>query len=158
MLQTTTKIYLDNAATTPLCDEARKAMEPYWSGVFGNASSPYAISRAARGAVDAARHQIANLIGAHPDEIVFTSGGTESDNTAILSALEAYPKKREIVTSVVEHPGVLALCEYLEKKRGCKVHRIPVDNRGNLDMAAYRAALSDQVAIVSITSSVRRFG
>ena len=79
-----TRIYFDHAATTPLLDEVRAAMEPFWTQWFGNASSPYAVSRHARGAIDTARQQVARLIGAHPDEIVFTSGGTESDNWALL--------------------------------------------------------------------------
>ncbi|OYX12274.1 MAG: cysteine desulfurase NifS [Rhizobiales bacterium 32-66-8] len=82
--------------------------------------------------------------------MIFTSGGTESDNAAILSALEASPRRREIITSAVEHPAVLALCAWLEKTKGVKVHVIPVDEKGRLDMAAYGAALSERVAVVSI--------
>ena len=144
-------IYLDNNATTRVDPDVLQEMLPLFTEHFGNPSSMHGFGAAVGGKIEWARCQVQALLGAaHDSEIVFTSGGTESDNTAILSALEAYPKKREIVTSVVEHPGVLALCEYLEKKRGYTVHRIPVDAKGNLDMDAYRAALSDRVAIVSI--------
>ena len=124
-------IYLDNNATTRVDPEVLQEMLPLFTEHFGNPSSMHGFGAAVGGKIEWARKQVQALLGAaHDSEIVFTSGGTESDNTAILSALEAYPKKREIVTSVVEHPGVLALCEYLEKKRGYKVHRIPVDNSG----------------------------
>ncbi|NKF32084.1 aminotransferase class V-fold PLP-dependent enzyme, partial [Pseudomonas sp. BGM005] len=90
-------------------------------------------------------------IGAEFDhEIVFTSGGTESDNAAILSALEVMPERTEIVTSAVEHSAVLTLCGHLEKTRGIKVHRIPVDRHGRLDLDAYETALTHRVAIASI--------
>ncbi|PWC32632.1 cysteine desulfurase NifS [Azospirillum sp. TSO35-2] len=144
-------VYLDNNATTRVDPEVLAEMLPLFTEHFGNPSSMHAFGAAVGGKIEWARKQVQALLGAaHDSEIIFTSGGTESDNTAILSIIEAYPKKREIVTSVVEHPAVLALCDYLEKKRDYKIHRIPVDNKGNLDIDAYRAALSDQVAIVSI--------
>ena len=144
-------VYLDNNATTRVDPDVLAEMLPLFTEHFGNPSSMHAFGAAVGGKIEWARKQVQALLGAaHDSEIIFTSGGTESDNTAILSIIEAYPKKREIVTSVVEHPAVLALCDYLEKKRDYKIHRIPVDNKGNLDIDAYRAALSDQVAIVSI--------
>lgn len=144
-------VYLDNNATTRVDPDVLAEMLPLFTEHFGNPSSMHAFGAAVGGKIEWARKQVQALLGAaHDSEIIFTSGGTESDNTAILSIIEAYPKKREIVTSVVEHPAVLALCDYLEKKRDYKIHRIPVDNKGNLDLDAYRAALSDQVAIVSI--------
>ncbi|MBK3778342.1 cysteine desulfurase NifS [Azospirillum sp. YIM DDC1] len=144
-------IYLDNNATTRVDPEVLAEMLPLFTEQFGNPSSMHGFGAAVGGKIEWARKQVQALLGAaHDSEIVFTSGGTESDNTAILSVLEAYPKKRSIVTSVVEHPAVLALCDYLEKKRGYTVHRIGVDNRGNLDLDAYKAALSPDVAIVSI--------
>jgi cysteine desulfurase len=144
-------IYLDNNATTRVDPEVLAEMLPLFTEQFGNPSSMHSFGAAVGGKIEWARKQVQALLGAAFDsEIVFTSGGTESDNTAILSTLEAYPSKREIVTSVVEHPAVLALCEYLEKKRGYKVHRIPVGKKGDLDMDAYQAALSENVAIVSI--------
>ena len=97
-----------------------------------------------------ARGQVQALLGAeHDSEIIFTSCGTESDSTAILSALRAQPERKEIITTVVEHPAVLALCEHLEKE-GYKVHHLKVDGKGRLDMREYMGLLSDRVAIVSV--------
>jgi cysteine desulfurase len=146
-----TPVYLDNNATTR-CDPAVvEAMLPYFTEQFGNPSSMHAFGASVGGAVKQARAGLAALLGAeHDHEIVFTSGGTESDNTAILSALEAAPDRDEIVTSAVEHPAVLALLSHLEKTRGIRVHVIPVDGQGLLDLDAYRAALSQKTAVVSI--------
>lgn len=146
-----TGIYLDNNATTRVDPDVLAEMLPLFTEHFGNPSSMHGFGAAVGGKIEWARKQVQALLGAaHDSEIVFTSGGTESDNTAILSAIEAYPKKKEIVTSVVEHPAILALCDYLEKKRGYTVHRIPVDGKGDLDMDAYKKALSENVAVVSI--------
>ncbi|NGO53334.1 cysteine desulfurase NifS [Allomesorhizobium camelthorni] len=144
-------INLDNNATTRVDPWVVKAMLPFFTDQFGNPSSIHGFGTSVAAAVRKARGQLAALIGAELDsEITFTSGGTESDNAAILSALEAMPDRTEIVTSAVEHPAVLTLCAHLEKTRGVKVHRIPVDRRGRLDLDAYRAALNPHVAIVSI--------
>jgi cysteine desulfurase len=144
-------VYLDNNATTRADPEVVAAMMPYFSEQFGNASSMHAFGADVGGALNRAREQVQELLGAqHDHEIVFTGGGTESDNTAILSALETQTGRNEIITTVVEHPAVLSLCEWLEKSRGVKVHRIPVDAQGRLDLEAYRAALGPQTAIVSI--------
>jgi cysteine desulfurase len=144
-------IYLDNNATTRVDPAIVAEMLPYFTEQFGNASSMHGYGASVGAKLEWARGEVQKLLGAaHDTEIVFTSGGTESDNTAILSALRAFLKRREIVTSTVEHPAVLSLCDYLESKEGFKVHRIPVDKQGNLDMAAYDAALSDNVAVVSI--------
>ena len=147
----TTPVYLDNNATTR-CDEAVvEAMLPFFTEQFGNPSSMHAFGARVGGAVKAARVQLQSLLGAEFDhETVYTAGGTESDNMAILSALEIDPNRDEIITSAVEHPAVLSLCGHLEKTRGIKVHVIPVDGQGLLDIAAYRAALSEKTAIVSI--------
>lgn len=146
-----TPVYLDNNATTRCDDAVVQAMLPFFTEQFGNPSSMHAFGASVGGAVKKARAQLQALLGAEFDhEIVFTSGGTESDNTAILSALEASPGRDEIVTSAVEHPAVLSLCAHLEKTKGIKVHVIPVDAKGLLDIEAYRAALSDKTAVVSI--------
>ncbi|MDK9696925.1 MAG: cysteine desulfurase NifS [Siculibacillus sp.] len=147
----TTPVYLDNNATTR-CDEAVvEAMLPFFTEQFGNPSSMHAFGARVGGAVKTARAQLQALLGTEFDhEIVFTAGGTESDNMAILSALEIDPGRDEIIISAVEHPAVLSLCGHLEKTRGVKVHVIPVDGRGLLDIAAYRAALSQKTAIASI--------
>lgn len=144
-------INLDNNATTRVDPEVVQAMLPFFTDQFGNPSSLHGFGTSVAAAVRKARLQLTALIGAELDsEITFTSGGTESDNAAILSALEVMPDRTEIVTSAVEHPAVLTLCAHLEKTRGVKVHRIPVDRRGRLDLDAYRAALTPHVAIVSI--------
>jgi len=146
-----TPVYLDNNATTRCDAEVVEAMLPYFTEQFGNPSSMHAFGASVGGAVKAARASLMKLLGAEFDhEIIFTSGGTESDNMAILSALEAMPGRDEIITSAVEHPAVLSLCAHLEKTRDVKVHVIPVDGRGLLDIAAYRAALSEKTAVVSI--------
>lgn len=146
-----TPVYLDNNATTRCDQSVVDAMLPFFTEQFGNPSSMHAFGASVGGAVKAARASLQKLLGAEFDhEIVFTAGGTESDNMAILSALESQPGRDEIITSAVEHPAVLSLCAHLEKTRGIKVHVIPVDEKGLLDIEAYRAALSDKVAIVSI--------
>lgn len=146
-----TPVYLDNNATTRVDPLVVEAMLPYFTEQFGNASSMHAFGAQVGGALRLAREQVQSLLGAEFDhEIVFTSGGTESDNTALLSALETQTGRNEIITSVVEHPAILNLCDWLEKTRGVKVHRIPVDARGRLDVEAYRRALNPRTAIASI--------
>lgn len=143
-------VYLDNNATTRADPRVVAAMLPYFTEQFGNPSSMHAFGAKVGSAVKEARAKVQALLGAEYDhEIVFTSGGTESDNAAILSALEANPNRREIITSAVEHPAILSLCDHLEKTRGITVHRIPVDSKGRLDTDAYHKALSEKVAIVS---------
>ncbi len=143
-------IYLDNNATTMVSAEVLEAMLPYFSEQFGNPSSMHQFGDKVGRAIKQARKQVQALLGAeHDSEIVFTSCGTESDSTAILSALKAQPDRKEIITTPVEHPAVLSLCEYLEKD-GYKVHYLKVDERGRIDMREYMSLLSDKVAIVSI--------
>lgn len=143
-------IYLDNNATTRTDASVVAAMLPFFSEQFGNASSAHAFGSEVAGALKEARRLVQALLGAAFDhEIVFTSGGTESDNTAILSALAVQEGRDEIVTSAVEHPAVLALVEELGR-RGIRSHVIPVDGRGRLDIEAYRRALSPRTAIASI--------
>lgn len=151
MLQNSTRIYLDNAATTPLCDEARRAMEPYWSEIFGNASSPYAISRAARGAVDIARQQVAELINAHSDEIVFTSGGTESDNWALLGTALAHRDAGEshVVLSAIEHPAVGEVAHTL-RQIGCEVDVVGCDENGVVHPDEIERLLRKSTFLVSL--------
>jgi len=144
-------IYLDNNATTRVDPLVVQEMLPYFSEHFGNASSMHAFGASVGGAVRTARKRLQALLGTEYDhEIIFTSGGTESDNTAILSALETQKGRDEIITSMVEHPAVLALCKHLEESRKIKVHYIPVDVRGRLDVDAYRKALGPKTAIASI--------
>jgi cysteine desulfurase len=143
-------IYLDNNATTRVDPEVVEAMLPYFSEQFGNPSSLHSFGDKVGRAIRDARRQVQALLGAeHDSEVVFTSCGTESDSTAILSALKAQPQRKEIITTVVEHPAVLTLCEFLEKD-GYTVHRLKVDEKGRLDLNEYQSLLSDNVAIVSV--------
>jgi len=143
-------IYLDNNATTMVDPKVVDAMLPFFSDQFGNPSSMHSFGNKVGRTIKQARKNIQTLIGAeHDSEIIFTSCGTESDSTAILSALKAQPERKEIITTVVEHPAVLTLCEHLEKD-GYKVHKLEVDAKGRLDMTQYQALLSDQVAVVSV--------
>ena len=142
-------IYLDNNATTQCDPRVIDAMMPYFTEQFGNPSSMHSFGNKVGLAVKKARAQVQTLIGAeHDSEVIFTSCGTESDSTAILSALRAQPERKEIITSTVEHPAVLSLAEHLEKE-GYTVHRIGVDGQGRIDLDAYRAKLSPNVAIAS---------
>lgn len=144
-------IYLDNNATTRTDPAVVTAMLPYFSEQFGNASSSHAFGNEVAGAVKQARKRLQALLGAAFDhEIVFTSGGSESDNAAILSALDTQEGRDEIVTTAVEHPAVLSLVEHLGKSRGIRVHFVGVDSRGRLDIEAYRRALGPRTAIASV--------
>ena len=144
-------VYLDNNATTRVDPAVVAAMLPYLTEHFGNPSSAHAFGAPARQGMKTARDQAAALVGAgFPDEILFTSGGTESDNTAIRAGLAANPDRNEIVVSAVEHPAVLALVRRLEAEGRIKAHVIPVLACGCLDRERYRAALSSRVAVASI--------
>ena len=143
-------VYLDNNATTKLDPKVLEAMWPFLADYYGNPSSIHQLGAKVGHALEAAREKVQTLIGAeYSTEVVFTSCATEATSTAILSAVEAMSERREIITSVVEHPATLQLCQHLERK-GYKVHWIGVDRKGRLDVEAYRRALSEQVAIVSI--------
>ncbi|HZU65323.1 MAG TPA: cysteine desulfurase NifS [Novosphingobium sp.] len=144
-------VYLDNNATTRTDPAVVTAMLPFFTEQFGNASSMHAFGAEVGGAITHARRALADLLGAAFDhEIVYTGGGTEADSTAILSALETQGQRNEVITSAVEHPAVLSLVAHLEKTGRARVHIIPVDARGRLDMEAYAKALSERTAIVSI--------
>ncbi len=143
-------IYLDNNATTMVDQQIVDAMIPYFTEQFGNPSSMHQFGDKVGRALKNARKQIQNLIGAeYESEVIFTSCGTEADSTAIMSALKAQPQRNEIITTVVEHPAVLSLCEYLEKE-GYKVHYLKVNKKGQLDLEEYKALLGPKTAIVSI--------
>ena len=143
-------VYLDNNATTRVDPSVVEAMLPYFTEQFGNPSSMHSFGDKVGRALKQARVQVQKLLGAeHDSEIIFTSCGTESDSTAILSALRTQPERREIITTVVEHPAVLTLCRQLDKD-GYTVHYLEVDSKGRLDLAAYRELLTDRVAVVSV--------
>lgn len=145
----TKTIYLDNNATTMVAPEVFKSMRPFFTERYGNPSSMHTFGGAVARDVVKGRDNLARLLGALPQEIVFTSGGTESDSTAILSALESMPDRREIVTTRVEHPAVLNLCKSLGRK-GYTVRWLSVDKHGNLDMDEVRSKITDNTAIVSV--------
>ncbi len=142
-------VYLDNNATTSVAPEVLEAMLPYFTESYGNPSSMHSFGGKVGSAVAKAREQVAELIGAKPEEILFTSCGSESDNTAIMSAIQSQPEKKHIVTTKVEHPAVLNLAQYLEGK-GYEITYIPVDFKGRIDMDAYAESLKKDTAIVSI--------
>jgi len=145
-------IYMDNNATTRVAPEVLAAMLPYLSEYYGNPSSMHTFGGQVGRAIQEARRQVAALLGAEPGEITFTSCGTESDSTAILSALQTYPEKRHIVTTRVEHPAIKSLCENLDRLTGHKhrVTRLKVAADGTLDLDEYATALTDDTAIVSV--------
>ena len=142
-------VYVDNNATTQVAPEVSEAMEPFFHDLYGNASSMHFKGGEAQKPMEEAREKAADLIGANPDEIVFTSCGTESDNAAILGTLESHPEKRHVISTRVEHPAVWTLCKHLEKK-GCRVTMLSVDGEGRLDLDELRAAISEDTALVSI--------
>ena len=141
-------IYLDNNATTPLDPAVIEEMMPLLTKCYGNPSSGYTFAAKARKAVDLARERLAALLGCEPPEIVFTSGGTESNNAVIHSALQFAPLGKHVITSAVEHSAVLRPCQDLEK-RGCTVTFLGVDQDGNLDLAKFEAAIRPETALVS---------
>ena len=143
-------VYLDHNATTPLLPSVVDAMLPYLRGEYGNPSSDHALGHRARAAVGTAREQVAALIGCRPDEVVFTSGGTESNNLAIRGAGEASPpSRRTIVTSVVEHPATVEPLRRMESE-GWAVARLPVTGEGGIDPAILPAAMTAGVALVTV--------
>ena len=142
-------IYLDNNATTAVAPEVVEAMMPFFCERYGNPSSAHAFGGEVAAEVQKARESLAGLLGARAEEIIFTSCGTESDSTAIRSALESFPERRHVVTSRVEHPAVRSLGRSL-RDRGYRVTELPVDGLGRLDMDQVREALTPDTAIVSI--------
>ena len=142
-------IYFDNNATTQIAPEVFEAMRPFLEASFGNPSAAYSMGRFAHDAVSDARSSVAELLGAnYPGEIAFTSCGTESDNWAILGALEKNPEKCHIITTNVEHDAIRKLCQKLEKKN-YRVTWLKVDEQGDVDLDALRSALNKETAVVS---------
>lgn len=142
-------IYLDYNATTPLLPEVVDAMMPFFRDHFGNPSSGHPYGRAAREAVERSRGKVACLLGCDADEIVFTSGGTESNNLAILGVTEERPDRRHVVTSVLEHPAVASPCARLER-RGWRVTRAGVDGKGRLRLSEVLGAIGPDTALVTV--------
>ena len=152
-------IYFDHAATTPLDGEVFEKMRPYYTENFGNADSPHSFGRAAMRAVDAARDRVAELVGAKPDEIYFTSGGTESDNWAILGAAYAQRKKGKtrVIVSSIEHHAALSAAERLEKE-GFSVAYLPVNARGEAETEGLRALLTPETGLVAVMAANNETG
>lgn len=142
-------VYFDNNATTRVAPEVLEAMLPYLKDQYGNPSSMYGFAGTAQQALKKAKEQVASLLGAQPEEILFTSCGTESDSTAIYSALLARPDKKHFITTRVEHPAVLALGQHLEKQ-GYTVTYLGVDGMGRISMDEFRSALTKDTALVSM--------
>ncbi len=144
-------VYMDNNATTRIAPEVLEAMLPYLTEYYGNPSSMHTFGGQVGRAVETARAQVAELLGAEPSEIIFTSCGTESDSTAILSALQTFPEKRHVITTKVEHPAVKNLCENLDKLTGHnhRISKLGVGADGTLSLDDYREALADDTAVVS---------
>ena len=143
------EIYLDNNATTKVDEAVFEEMRPYFCELYGNPSSMHFFGGQVQSKVTEARVRVAELLGASPDEIIFTACGTESDNAAIRSALEVFPDRRHIITSRVEHPAVLTQCRNLRQK-GYRVTEIGVDGAGRLDLEELKTVIDDDTAIVSL--------
>jgi cysteine desulfurase len=153
------RIYADYNATTPLAPEALETMQPYWRDKFGNASSVHLDGREARAAIDDARARMAKLIGAQEAELIFTGGGTESDNTAIFGVTRACRARgRHLVTVGTEHHAVLHACRHLEKSGECEVTCLPVDPAGLVDPGDLRRAIRPDTVLVSIMSANNETG
>lgn len=152
-MQITKKVYADNNATTCVHPDVLNAMLPYFSEQYGNASSMHAWGREAREAVDTARVRVAALVGAQPEEIFFTSGGTESDNWALKGIVSAYEgqgaRALHIITTSIEHHAVLNVGKYFAKK-GRAVTYLPVDTQGRMSVADLKAAITDDTVLVSV--------
>src|SRR6266481_1900334 len=152
------RVYLDHNATTPVEPDVLQAMLPYLSGEFGNAASIHTFGQRARGAVETAREQVAALIGARPQEIVFTSGGTECDNHAIFGIVEAASgQEKHVVTSSIEHEAVLNACQRLEKQ-GVRVTYLPTDGEGLIDLQGLRRAILPETVLVTIMHANNELG
>lgn len=152
-------IYFDYNATTPLDTAVRDAMLPYLGEVFGNPSSVHQVGRRARALLDDARDRVARVWRCKPSEVVFTSGGTESNNLAVLGAARlARDKGRHIITSSIEHHAVLHPCDYLRKKEGFDVTYLPVDREGHVSLDAVRNALRPDTVLVSIMAANNEIG
>jgi cysteine desulfurase len=152
-------IYLDYNATTPLAPEAMEVMLPYLREHYGNPSSIHGAGRATRAAIDDARDRMARLLGARPHEVIFTGGGTESDNLAILGLARAHQKRgRHLITAATEHHAVLRAFEHLERHEGFRVTFLPVDGEGRIDPDRLRDAITPETTLASIMTANNETG
>jgi len=153
------RIYMDHNATTPVDPSVLEAILPFYQDQWGNASSVHWAGREPKNAIDDAREAVSELIGAPPRDLFFTSGGTESDNTALISVAHALADKgRHIVTSVIEHPAILDTLQSMERLHGYEVTRLEVDSDGRHDVDELRAALRDDTVLVSIMLANNELG
>jgi len=151
-------IYMDHSATSPVDPQVLKEMLPYFKENFGNASTLYSLGREARTAMEKARKQVASLIGANPDEIYFTSGGTESDNIAIKGTVNRLQNQgHHIITSAIEHPAVEETCKYLEKN-GFEVTYLPVGAEGIVKVADVEAAIKKETILITVMHANNEIG
>ena len=151
-------IYLDNAATTKTAPEVVDAMLPYFSEYYGNASTIYSLGAESKKAMDHARQTIADSLGAKPEEIYFTAGGSESDNWALKATAEAYASKgKHIITTKIEHHAILHTCEYLEK-RGCEITYLNVDRDGLISLDELKAAIRPDTILISVMFANNEIG
>ena len=157
-MTTLRRVYFDHSATTPVDPRVLEAMMPYLTQKFGNASSVHYFGQEARAAVDRARREVAQLIGARPNEIVFLSGGTEANNFAIRGLCEAAKAHgRHIITSAIEHPSVRGVCAAMEK-RGWEITRLPVYEDGIVRIEDVRAALREDTVLISLMTANNEIG
>jgi cysteine desulfurase len=150
-------VYFDNNATTKVAEEVFEEIKPYFCELYGNPSSMHTFGGQVGIKIREAREKVAALLGCEPAEIIFTAGGTESDNTAIKGTLAAYPEKRKVITTRVEHPAVLSICRELENQ-GYTLVEIGVDKKGRLDLAELENQLDDETAIVTIMTANNETG
>ncbi|NTV27842.1 MAG: cysteine desulfurase NifS [Methanothrix sp.] len=152
------RIYMDHSATTPVDPLVLEAMLPYFSEKYGNASSLHSFGLEAKEALESAREKVAGLLGASPEEIIFTSGGTESDNLALKGiARRNQEKGKHIITTSVEHPAILETCRKLEKE-GFEVTYLPVNNAGLVDLAALESAIRKDTILISVMHANNEVG
>jgi cysteine desulfurase len=152
------RIYMDHSATTPMAPEVLQAMQPYFSHKFGNASSLHSFGQEAKEALEDSREKVAKLLGANPEEIVFTSGGTESDNLALKGiARRNKDKGKHIITTSVEHPAILETCKKLGKE-GFVVTYLPVTGEGLVDLAVLQAAIRPDTILISVMHANNEIG
>ena len=151
------RIYLDYAATTPAHPDVIEAMLPHFTDSFGNPSSIYSYGQEAKGAVEKAREQVATMIGAHDEEIVFTSGGTEADNFALEGTIFANLERNHVITGAIEHHAVIETCRFLER-RGFKVTYLPVNKEGLVNPSDVKNTITDKTCLISIMHANNEIG
>ncbi len=152
------RIYFDNAATTPVAPEVLEAMLPYFTRIYGNASSVHRFGQEAHAALDAARAKVAGALGAKDQEIYFTSGGTEADNLALRGVLKASKRGKHIISTQVEHHAVLHTLEALEKAGDAEVTLLPVDAFGRVTAEQVRGAIRPDTALVTVMMANNEVG